>query len=465
MQTHNDERYPRRWWIVGVVLVGTWVGTLGNSMMPVALPSILEQYDIGVNVGVWVISVYVLLVAVLMPIFGWLGDRHGFRRIYTVGLVGMAVFSWAAARAPSFGWLIAFRALQGMFNATTLPAVMGVISQVFPGNERGGAMGVWAAVNGAAHGLGPVISGFLVQSFGWPAMFWLNGATAFLGAALVFSLVPSDHRHDSRPFDLFGAGAFTLAMLTFMFNLTRGSDWGWGSWISLGLWAGFAALMLLFVVIEARVDQPFVNLHLLTNKRYSAVAAISSAQFFCLMGLQILMSLYLIQLRGFATGIAGLLIAPLAATLAIFSPVAGRTADRLDYQTTIIAGMAMVTLAAGSMAFWGSSTPAWIIVGTLIAIGLGMGFTQSPAATGITLVVRNDELGVALGIFNMLRFVSGTLGATIFGIILEYARLNSTDPLRAFHLSFYLLTVVAAVAVLLAFSMPRPREVAAVAAD
>jgi len=455
----------RRWWIAVILLIGTWVGTLGNSMMPVALPSIVRQYGVGLNMGVWVVTVYVLLVAVLMPVFGWLGDRHGYRSTYVIGLAGLSVFSWAAALAPSFGWLIAFRALQGVFNATTLPSVMGIISQVFPKDQRGGAMGLWAAVNGAAHGLGPVISGYLIQNFAWPATFWLNGAMSLLGVVLVYAFVPSDRRHDARPFDFLGAGALTLAMLTLMFNLGRGQDLGWTSVISLGLWAVFAASVILFLTIESRMGQPFVDLGLFKNRRFSAVTAISSAQYLCLMGLPILLSLYLIQLRGFASGPAGLIIAPLASTLALFSPLAGRTADRLGYRAAMMAGMLIVTVAGLSMVLWDSETGPWLVVVTLIIIGLGMAFTQSPAATGVTLVVGEDQLGVALGIFNMLRFISGTLGATVFGITLEYARTNGGNPMQAFHLSFYLLAGVAGLATVLAVSIPRPPAPARSARD
>lgn len=465
MALDEDPAYARRWWIVGAVLIGTWVGTLGNSMMSVALPSMMEQYAVGVNLGVWVVSVYVLLVAVLMPIFGWLGDRYGYRRILVLGLAGQAVFSVGSALAPSFGVLILFRALQGICNATTLPSVMGVISEVFPGGERGGAMGVWAAVNGAAHGLGPVISGYLVQVFHWPATFWLLAATAAAGVVLVYAWVPSDRKHEERPFDLLGAGALTLAMLTLMFTLSRGSDLGWGSWISVGLWLTFAALMAAFVVAERRVATPFVELRLFANKLYTLIVAVSSAQFFCLMGLPILLSLYLIRFRGLPSGIAGWLIAPLASTLAVSSPLAGRIADRLGYRNAMVAGIAIVALGSGSLAFWQADTPPWLVVVTLIVIGLGMGFVQSPSATGVTLVVHKAELGVALGIFNMLRFISGTLAATVFGILLEAVSPSSADPMLAYHLSFYLLAAVAALGTLLAFSMPRPRVAAAVAGD
>ena len=204
------------------------------------------------------------------------------------------------------------------------------------------------------------------------------------------------------------------------------------------------------------MSYPFIDLQLFSNRRYTAVTTIAGAQFFCLMGLPLLIALFLIQLRGVTTGIAGLLIAPLAVTLAFFSPLGGRTADRLGYQKTIIGGMTIVTLAAGNMVFWGIDTPTWIIVLTLIVVGFGLGYTQSPSATGVTLVVRDDERGVALGIFHMLRFISGTLSVTIFGAILEYARLNDINLIRAFHWNFYLLITVAALAVVLAISMPRP---------
>ncbi|MFN8455738.1 MAG: MFS transporter [Anaerolineae bacterium] len=403
MTLNSDKTYHRRWWILGAVLMTTWVGTLLNSMMPVALPSMLAEYRVGLNLGVWIISVYTLLFAVLAPVFGWLGDRYGYRRIYAVGVALLLLSSWGAALAPTFGWLIFFRAWQGIGSAMTLPSIMGIISDIFPKAERGSAMGVWAAVNGAAHGLGPVISGYLIQYFAWPANFWLSGAIFWLSAAFIF-IIPSDFKRDSRPFDFVGAGALTLAIMIFMFTLTQGSDFGWASGLTLSLWASGLTLLILFIIAERRAPYPFVELQLLANKRYTTVTAIIFTQFFCLMGLQLLMSFYLIQLRGFATGLAGLLIAPLASTSAIFSPLAGRTVDRLGYRVTLIAGTVTIALAAASMAFWDAATPLWLVVLTLIIIGLGMGFTQSPAATGVTLAVRPDELGGTWGFFRCCAF-------------------------------------------------------------
>ncbi|MFQ5612568.1 MAG: MFS transporter [Anaerolineae bacterium] len=453
--TPEGDPQLRRWWIALAILVGTWSGTSLNSMMPIALPSMLVEFDIGVDLGVWIISVFVLLSAVFMPISGWLGDRYGYRRVYLVGFSGVVLSAWAAALAPGFGWLIAARTLQGVFNSVGLPSTMGIISSVFSSRERGLAMGVWAAVNGASHGLGPAISGLLVENFGWPAPFWLNGSTALLAVVLITLIVPSDRRNDARPFDLVGAGALTLAMLTLMFTLRQGGELGWGSAASIGLWLVFGGLLLLFVITERRVAQPFVQLRLFANRHYSIITAVSSAQFLVLVGLQLLLSLYLIQFRGLAEGLAGLLILPLASTLAVFSPLAGRIADWLGFRPSMIIGLAVVTLAVGSMALWDAASPNWLIVATLVVTGLGMGFAHSQGATGVSLVVRRDERGLAMGIYNMLRFVCGTFGVNVLGIIVEAGRAGGVAALQPFRVSFYLLAAVSVLGLLLAVALPR----------
>jgi EmrB/QacA subfamily drug resistance transporter len=451
----SNDTQPRRWWSALAILVGTWSGTSLNSMIPVSLPDMLDTFGLGIDLGVWIISVFVLFSAVFMPISGWLGDRYGYRRVYLVGFSGVVASAWVAALAPGFGWLIGARTLQGIFNSVGLPSTMGIISSTFSSRERGLAMGVWAAVNGASHGLGPAISGFLVERYGWPATFWLNGSTALLAVLLILILVPSDRRRDSRPFDLLGAGALTLAMLTLMFTLRQSNDLGWATTASIGLWTIFGGLLLAFVVIERRVTQPFVKLELFAKRQYSVITAVSCAQFMVLIGLQLLLSLYLIQLRGLAEGLAGRLILPLASTLALFSPVAGRVADRLGFRRSMMIGLAIVTITVGSMGFWNTSTPAWLVVATLIPAGLGMGFAHSQGATGVSLAVGKDELGVALGIYNMLRFIAGTIGVNVLGIVVEGGRTGGALPLQPFQVSFYLLTAVAAAGLLLTVALPR----------
>jgi MFS family permease len=196
-----------------------------------------------------------------------------------------------------------------------------------------------------------------------------------------------------------------------------------------------------------------VDLKLFTQRGYGVVTFVSSAQLFCLFGMQLLLPLFLIGVQGRVSGNAGLLVAPLAVTLAAASPGAGRLSDLVGSRLTCLIGMGIVALAGVGLTFWTPETPAGLIVLTLIVLGFGMGLTQSPTANAVTLVVGREKLGVALGIFNMLRFVSGTLGATVFGVILD-RNASLGGGMAAFRLDFYLFTAVAAAAALLSFGLP-----------
>ena len=451
----TNERRDPRWLILAAVLSGTLVGTFGSSLVNVSLPAIQDGFHVPIGSAVWVQTIYTLLVAVLMPIFGRLGDMVGYKRIYLAGMGLLAGASLLAALAPSLPVLVAARALQGIGNATTLPSVMAIITHFFPDRERGRAMGAWAAVNGAAHGLGPMIGGYLAQGPGWPAVFLFLGTLTLLGVVAIWRWVPADARRVEQRFDLVGAAALTLAMIALMLYLTQGARLGWTAPLNLALAGAFLLLMALFVLVEKRVSLPFVELRLFNNRCYTAAAAIIGAQFFCLFGMQLLLPQFLVRIQGRTAGEAGTLIAVLSLTSALVAPVAGRLADSIGCRKLCIAGMALVAATGGLLLLWQQRTAPWQIIATLVLLGLGMGFTQSPVATAVTLAVGRDQLGVALGIFNMVRFVGASLGTTAFALILGQAA--GVGALAPYRHDFYLLMGVALAAVALTASLPARR--------
>jgi MFS family permease len=216
--------------------------------------------------------------------------------------------------------------------------------------------------------------------------------------------------------------------------------------------------MAAFVIAERRIKPPFVELSLFANRQYTATVGIIAAQFFCLYGMQLLLPLFLVQVQGRPAGHAGVLIAPLAITAAIMAPLAGRLADSYGCRRMCLTGMGLVAVSGGLLLLWQPTTPAWQIVGTLIVLGLGMGFTQSPVAAAVTLTLAGGELGVALGIFNMVRFIGASLGSTVFGVILEGAAADG--ELTAYRICFGLLIAIALTAVTLALRVPATRRTA-----
>jgi EmrB/QacA subfamily drug resistance transporter len=417
-------RTPVSSWIILIaILLGTFVGTLGNSVASVVLPAMMAEFAVPLGSALWVVTLYTLLFAVLMPVCGYLGDLHGQRRMYLLGMGLFTAASLGSGLAPSFPWLLGARALQGIAVAPTLPAVMAIISRTFSPARRGRAVGFWALANGAGHALGPALSGFLTQNLGWRAVFLIVVPLCFLNLFLVWRLVPPDEERATRDFDHGGALALVVAALGIMLALTQSARWGWLAPRSLGLWGLTVGAGVAFVFVERKVEAPFVELDLFANHHYAAATLVIAAQLFCLFGLLLALPIYLIQVQGWSSQAAGLLVLPLPLAMALVAPWAGRLADARGSRWTCMVGMALVALATlGLLGFrpgLGQVVPWWGIVGGLIAVGTGMGLTQSPTAATVTRVVRQEQLGVATGIFHMCRFVSGTLGSTVFGLILQ----------------------------------------------
>jgi MFS family permease len=159
------------WNRLAAILLGTFVGTLGNSVSNVALPAVMAEFAVPLSSAVWVVSAYTFAFAVLMPVCGYLGDLYGQRRMYLWGMALFAAASVGSGLAPSFPWLVGSRVLLGIAVAPTLPAVMAMIAHLFSPEHRGRAIGFWALTNGAGHALGPPLSGFLVEYLSWRAVF------------------------------------------------------------------------------------------------------------------------------------------------------------------------------------------------------------------------------------------------------------------------------------------------------
>jgi MFS family permease len=413
------EGEPGRRAALAALLGATFVGTLNNSVANVAVTRVSEEFDLEVSTGVWFVSSFVLLIAVLMPLAGRLGDMFGVRRTFQLGLVGFSVGALVVALAPWYPLIVFGRCVQGAAGATVLPCIMVTIARMYPLRERGRAVGAWAAVNAAALAVGPLAGGAVVDVLGWRTLWWFDAPALALVGLAAHRFVPPDGPVVRDKLDLPGAALATASIVTLSIGLERATDWGLVDPRSLAVLVVVGVLSLRFVRRERRVAAPFLNLDLFRRPGYGALCISAGMQMVALFAMSFALPVYLITGRGLSEGVAGALLALLPGTMLLGAPMAGTLSDRWPIVRLLVAGSALLVVGALISMIRPSSVP--FLVVAVVVTGLGISAIQSPATTGVLEVVREDERGVALGVFNTVRFVAGGLGATVAGVALQLA--------------------------------------------
>lgn len=466
-------RYPLRWITLGAVVLTSFIGTWDGAAPVVALPAITRQFNVGIDSAVWVLTASSLLFAVPMAIFGKLGDMFGHKRIYLVATGSFALFAALAGAAPTFGWLILFRALQGLASAPSFTATMVLIATTFPGEERGRAMGMMSMAASLAWASGPALGGLLMAYFNWQSIILVEIPVTLIAFGLAWWLMPEDSRRSRPEFDLGGAASLTASALVLMIGLRMAGEWGWGGGPTLAMGGLFVGLIGVFLVTESRHRAPFVPLSLFANRRYAAAIAFSAAQLLTMFAMALLVPLYLQEVAGAEPAAAGVLVAGLSIARIFFEPAAGRFAELRGSRLPSLIGIGLLVAVAFGFALWLSPrTPGWVIFAGMFAFGLGISLGRTPVNAAVTHLVDRERLGLALGVFSMITFTGGALGQTFFGALLRtlsgvgnapLAMAALPDLLRAFSLSFGVVAGVAALAGVVGLRLPGPEMVADVA--
>jgi EmrB/QacA subfamily drug resistance transporter len=423
---------PLRWVTLGAVVLTSFLGTWDGAAPVVALPAITRQYGVGIDSAVWVLTAGSLLFAVPMAVFGKLGDMFGHKRIYLVAAGAFAVFAGLAGLATSFGWLLAFRALQGLASAPAYTATMALIATTFPIEERGRAMGVMSMAASLAYAVGPALGGLLMAAFSWQAIILVEIPVALLALGLAWWLMPGDE-HAARPdFDWVGAASLTGSVLVLMVGLRAAGESGWTSGPALALAGLLAGLIGLFVITERRHPAPFVPLSLFANRRFAAATAFSATQIMTMFAMVLLVPLFLQEAGGVDPATAGLLVSGLPLARIVFEPLAGRWVELRGSRLPSLVGTGLLVLIGLGFALaLTPATPGWLVFAGLFAFGLGVSLGRTPVNAAVTQLVDRQRLGLALGVFSMITFGGGALGQAFFGVLLRTLSGAGSAPLAS----------------------------------
>jgi MFS family permease len=404
------EQRPRRGWLLTALLGATVLGTVSNNIVNVPLRQITADFGAPVTQGVLVAAVTVVVLAVAMPLTGWITDRLGRRRTLLLALAVLLVGTLGAALAPTLGLLVVSRGVQGLGCAAVPTAVMGTLARTWPAAQRSRVMGSWGAANGIGQAIGPPMGGVLAGAFGWRAVF---GALLPITIAVLVVTARAMPRDAGQPVRIepVGAGSLTVGVALLMTAVTAAPQPGVRPWmVAAGVGGGLVALAV-FVRSGLRSPRPFIDPRLLIELRWLRGAAGVFVQQSCLAAVLVAVPLYLTGVVGLSTATTGLLIFALPLVWAVMAPLVGVLADRVGPRPVLRLGLGLLVAVNAALAgVLGAGVTGLVpVVSLLVGAGVGIALVQTPAITAATRSPAG-QLGPGLGIFNMMRFVGAAIG-------------------------------------------------------
>ncbi|HEY8199823.1 MAG TPA: MFS transporter, partial [Actinomycetota bacterium] len=374
----EQQLYARRWWALVVLCLSLVVIGLDNTILNVALPSLVRDLGAGASELQWMVDSYVLVFAGLLLTMGALGDRYGRKRALQVGLLIFLGGSVASAFAGSPRMLIATRALMGGGGALIMPSTLSIITNIFPARERGRAIAMWAGVAGLGIVVGPVIGGWLLGQFWWGSVFLINVPVITVALVTGYLLIPESKDAEATPLDPVGALLSIAALVVLVYGIIAAPKRGWASAPTLETLGLAAFLLAIFIAWERRTPHPMLQMDFFRNPRFTAANIAITLVFFALFGTVFLVTQHLQFVLGLTPLEAGIRLMSVS-TLVVFAPLSARFVERVGTKAVVTTGLVLV---AGSLWVMAGTSPAdgFGRIGVAMAIlGAGMGTTMAPA--------------------------------------------------------------------------------------
>jgi EmrB/QacA subfamily drug resistance transporter len=429
-------------WVVALTGIGSLMAALDTLVVSTALSTIRLDLDASIEQLEWTVNAYNLSFAVLLMTGAALGDRFGRRRLYAVGLGLFAAASAVSALAPTVGWLIGARALQGAGAALIMPLGLALLSAAFPAERRGAAIGIFSAVTGVAVAAGPLVGGAVVEGISWEWIFWVNVPIGVLAIPLVLTRMRESYGPDSS-LDIPGLALVSGGALGLVWGLVRGNGAGWGSPEVVASLTVGVLLVAAFIAWELRAREPMLPMGFFRSRPFSAGNA---AIFFTFASLFAGVFFYAQLLQtglGYGPLDAGLRLMPWTATFITVAPIAGALADRIGERPLMVAGLTLNAVGMAWLALIAEPGMAYSqMLGPFIVGGVGVSMAIPAAQNSVVGAVSLAAVGKAAGTNSMMRELGGVFGIAV--AVAVFAAAGSYVSAQAFVEGFEPAILVAA---------------------
>ncbi|RZV39653.1 MAG: DHA2 family efflux MFS transporter permease subunit [Candidatus Acidulodesulfobacterium acidiphilum] len=416
------ESHPNwKWFILSTVLVGATMSALDVSIVNVAMPTMEKGFQVNMAVIEWVAMAYMLTLTVFLPLFGRLADMFGRTKMYNTGFVVFTVGSALCGIAPNANFIIFSRVLQAVGAGLLQANSVAIITQAFPSNELGKAIGLQGSVQAIAMSIGPFVGGMIIAAIGWRWIFYVNVPIGIAGTFMALFILPSSKANMKKKekIDYFGISFFAAGLAFLVLAVNEGTKLGWSSPIIITYFVIAAVFLPLFVYTEIKVEHPMIDLKLFKKWGFSAGNVTGMLSYYVLFAVLFLMPFYLENLLHYNAAATGSLLTPIPLSMAIIAPFAGAISDKVGSRIMTTLGMFVCAIATLLLSFLGNSVNIYMLIFDFIILGVGMGIFTPPNNSAIMLSAPPERLGVAGGILNMMRALGLIFGVAISGLIVS----------------------------------------------
>jgi len=427
-------------WVIAItVMLGTFMEVLDTSIANVSLPNIAGSLSATIDESTWVLTSYLVSNAIVLPMTGWLASYFGRKRFFISCLACFTIASFLCGMAPSLGWLVVFRVLQGIGGGALQPISQAILLESFPPRKRGLGMAVWGVGVVFAPIIGPTVGGWVTDNYGWHWIFFMNipvGVLAILMAKL-FVFDPIYLKPRASKIDYFGLALLIVGVGCLQVFLDQGerNDWLQSAFVArLAIAAGIGIIG--FIVWELYTNHPLINLRLLKDANFAAGSTVMLTVGAVLYSSISLLPIFLQTLMGYTATLSGLILSPRGVGTLIFMPVVGVLVGKVDARRLVAIGIIFTALPLIWLAGINLQVDQAHIVTPIIVQGVGLAFIFVPLTTATFSTMRREEMGNATGLFNLMRNIGGSLGISLSQTLLD--RLGQFHHARlAEHLSPY----------------------------
>ena len=417
----SDEGHPRKWLILAAVSLGMFMALLDVTIVNIAIPAIITDVHTTVRHVSWVLNAYNLVLAALFLSVGRVSDRFGQKRVFLAGLILFTLFSLFCGLAPSIGWLVGFRAGQGIGGAALSTVSLAIVLGAFPRRQQGTAVGLWGALGTVAAAVGPTLGGVLVTYASWHWIFFVNVPIGIAATVFALLVIPERRLEGVKgSVDFPGVAISAIGLLLFTLALIEGSVWGWTSPRILGLFAAAVVSYPLFLWWELRTEHPMFPLKLLRIRSFTAANSAMMLIGMAMGGTFLLVVIFLVSVLGYSELKAAMALTVMPLTALVIAPNVGRLTDRFGPRIFAAVGAAFFVVGLGLLAQLGGDTQLIDVLWRAVFVGAGIGFAMPTLSAAAMGSLPPQVRGVGAGALNTLRQVGFTLGIAVLVAIFSH---------------------------------------------